>query len=69
MESESALTSVLRRQLENALLRALRSGEDEELAIGENAVDIEQKELDCQRPCLDAEGNRQTTIDLCTCVP
>jgi hypothetical protein len=42
-ESKSAFAVVLSRLLEHALLRASGSWEDEEFAIGEDAVNVEQE--------------------------
>jgi len=46
VEAESTLAAMLSGLFEDALLRACRGGEDEKLAVGENAVDVEEEESD-----------------------
>jgi hypothetical protein len=46
LETESTLAALIGGFFENALGRARRSGEDEELAVGEDSVDVEEQELD-----------------------
>jgi len=46
LESESALAAMLSGLFEYALWRPCRGGEDEKLAVGENAVDVEEEESD-----------------------
>jgi len=55
VETESAPAAVLGRFLENALRSARRSGKDEELAIGENAVYVEEQEFDLAGAGLSGE--------------
>ena len=44
-EAEAALAAMLSRLFEDALFCACRRGEDEKLAIGEDAVDVEEEEF------------------------
>ncbi len=46
MEAEASLASVLGGLLQDALLRSGGSRKDEELAIGEHAIHVEEKEFD-----------------------
>ena len=51
LQAKSAFTGVFRRALlgslvENALMSPCGSGEDEQLAVGEDAVDVEEKKFD-----------------------
>jgi hypothetical protein len=46
MQTESTLAAVLGGLLQHALQRASGSGEDKQLAIGEDAVYVEEEELD-----------------------
>ena len=57
LKPESAFASVfrgvlLRSLVENALLRTGGSGEYEELAVGEDTVDVEEKKFDLAGACL-----------------
>ena len=46
VEAESALAAVFRGLFEDALLCAGGSGKDEEFAVGEDSVDVEEKKFD-----------------------
>jgi len=56
LETESALATLAGGLLKNALGRAWRSGEDEELAVGEDAVDVEEEEFDFAGASLRGES-------------
>ena len=71
LEAESALAGVLGRLLlraliERTLLDAAGSGEDEELAVGEDAVDVEEEKFDFAGAGLSGEfGHRRNFSSLC----
>src|SRR5262249_908823 len=46
VQPESTLAAVLCGFFQNALLRSRWCGEDEKFAVGEDAVDVEEKQLD-----------------------
>jgi len=56
VKAKSTLSAVVRGFFENALLNARRSGEDEQLAIGEDTVDVEKEEFDFAGAGLSGES-------------
>lgn len=62
LEAESALAAVFHRLFENALLRARRGGEDEEFAVSEDSIDVEEEKFDSAGAGLGGEfGHRKNS--------
>jgi len=60
LEAESALAAMFGGLFENTLLRSGGSGEDEEFAVGQDAVDVEEEKFDFAGAGLSGEfGHRR----------
>ena len=55
VQTEAALSAMLGRFLEDSLLGSGWCGKYEELSVGEDAVDIEEQELDFTGPSVSGE--------------